>query len=314
MARQANRMMIGIFVVISLIILAVSVAVLGSGKFFKKTQKFVLYFNESIKGLDVGSPVLFEGVRVGSVIDIDIVADPVKEQTEIPVVIKVELDRFKVRIAGQLVDPQKDMPRLIEKGLRGVLSMQSLITGKLLIEIDFYPGTPVNLRNINKHYTEVPTIPSTTSKIGRALDKLDLEAVQKKLESALDGIAELTTNPDLAASIGHLKETLRDARKLVNRVDRQVDPLAKDTKKTVKDIGKLARNLDGRVGGVATSLDKTLLSARDVISEDSPLVADLQNTLKEVSAMSRSIRQLADFLEQHPETLIRGKKKPGGKQ
>jgi paraquat-inducible protein B len=306
-------MMIGVFVVIALIILAVGVAVLGSGKFFKKTQKFVLYFNESIKGLDVGSSVLFEGVPVGSVIDISIVADPVKEQTEIPVVIEVELDHFKVRIEGQFVDPQKDMPRLIEKGLRGVLSMQSLITGKLLIEIDFYPGTPVNLKNIHKHYTEVPTIPSATSKIRRALDKLDLEAVQKKLEAALDGIAGLTTNPDLAASIGHLKETLRDARKLVNRVDRQVDPLAKDTKQTVKDIGKLARNLDGRVGGVATSLDKTLMSARGVIAEDSPLVADLQNTLKEVSAMSRSIRELADYLEQHPETLLRGKKKPGGK-
>ncbi|MFZ5447311.1 MAG: MlaD family protein [Thermodesulfobacteriota bacterium] len=314
MARQANRMMIGVFVVISLIILAVSVAVLGSGKFFKKTQKFVLYFNESIKGLDVGSPVLFEGVPVGSVIDISIVADPVKEQTEIPVVIQVELDRFKVRIEGQLVDPQKDMPRLIEKGLRGVLSMQSLITGKLLIEIDFYPGTPVDLRNINKHYTEVPTIPSTTSKIGRALDKLDLEAVQSKLESALEGIAKLTNNPDLAASIGYLKETLRDARKLVNRVDRQVDPLATDARKTIKDIGTLARNINGRVGGVATSLDKTLLSARGVISEDSPLVVDLQNTLKEISAMSRSIRQLTDYLEQHPETLIRGKKKSGGKQ
>jgi paraquat-inducible protein B len=306
-------MMIGIFVVISLIILAVSVAVLGSGKFFKKTQKFVLYFNETIKGLDVGSPVLFEGVPVGSVIDISIVADPDKEQTEIPVVIQVELDRFKVRLAGQLVDPQKNMPRLIAKGLRGVLSLQSLITGKLLIEIDFYPGTPVNLKNISNQYTEIPTIPSTASKIGRALDKLDLEAVQTKLEAALDGIAKLTTNPDLAASISHLKDTLRDARKLVNRVDRQVDPLAKDTKKTVNDIGKLARNLDGRVGGVATSLDKTLLSARGVISEDSPLVVELQNTLKEISAMSRSIRELADYLEQHPETLIRGKKKAGGK-
>ena len=133
------------------------------------------------------------------------------------------------------------------------------------------------------------------------------------MESALEGIAKLANNPDLAASIVHLKETLRDARKLVNRVDRQVDPLAEDMKKTVKDIGKLARNLDGRVGGVATSLDKTLSSARGVISEDSPLIVDLQNTLKEISAMSRSIRQLADYLEQHPEALIRGKGKPGGK-
>ncbi len=206
------------------------------------------------------------------------------------------------------------MPLLIEKGFRATLTMQSLITGKLLIELDYFPGTPLNLKNINKEYIEIPTIPSTTSKLARTLDKLDLEAIQAKLESALDGIGNLTNNPDLAASIRRLKETLGDARKLVNRVDRQVDPLAIDTKKTVKDIGNLARNLDGRVGGVATSLDKTLSSARGVISEDSPLVIDLQNTLKEISAMSRSIRELADYLEQHPEALIRGKKKPGGKQ
>ena len=97
-------------------------------------------------------------------------------------------------------------------------------------------------------------------------------------------------------------------------MDRHVDPLAKNTKKTVKDIGKLANNLDGRVDGVATSLDKTLSAARGVISEDAPLVVELESTLKEISAMSRSIRQLADYLEQHPETLIRGKKKSGGKK
>lgn len=314
MAKQANRMMIGGFVVTAIFILAISLALFGSGKFFKKTQKFVLYFDESLEGLDIGSPVLFKGVPVGSVIDISIFADPVKEQTEIPVVIEIELDRVTVSMAGQTVDPQKSMPRLIEKGLRGMLSVQSLITGKLLIEIDFYPGTPVKLKNINSRYPEIPTIPSTTSKLARGLDKLDIEAIQAKLESALDGIGNLTNNPDLAASIGNLKETLLDASKLLRRVDRQVDPLAKDTKKTVKDIGSLARNLDSRVGGLATSLDKTLLSARGVISEDSPLVVDLQNTLKEISAMSRSIRELADYLEQHPEALIRGKKKPGDKQ
>ncbi len=313
MAKQANRIMIGGFVVIALILMAASLVLFSSGKFFKKTQKFVLYFNESIQGLEVGSRVLFEGVPVGSVIEISIVADPVKQQTEIPVVIEVELDHFKIRIAGQLEDPQKNMPRLIEKGLRGVLSMQSLITGKLLIEIDFFPGTPVNLKNINKNYTEIPTIPSTTSKLARALDKLDLEAVQKKLESALDGIAKLTNNPDLAASIGHLKETLRDARKLINRVDRQVDPLAQNTKKTVKDFGKLARDLDARVGELAPSLEKTLSAMRGVISGDAPMIVELENTLQAISAASRSLRQLADYLEQHPEALIRGKGKPGSK-
>ena len=92
-----------------------------------------------------------------------------------------------------------------------------------------------------------------------------------------------------------------------------MDPLAKDTKKTVKDFGKLARNLDGQVGGVATGLDKTMSSARGLLSEDSPLMVQLENTLQEISAMSRSIRQLTNYLDQHPEALIRGKGKPGGK-
>ena len=311
MAKQASKMMIGVFLIIALFLLIASLVVFGSGKFFTKTQKFVLYFNEPVKGLDVGSPVLFQGVAVGSVISIDIIADPIKRQANIPVIIQIELDRFKFRKPSETLNPQKDMPLLIEEGFRATLTMQSLITGKLLIELDYYPGTPLILKNIDKEYIEIPTIPSTTSKLAQALDKLDLEAIQTKLESALDGIAKLANNPDLAASIGHLKETLRDARKLVNRVDRQVDPLAQDTKKTVKDIGKLARDLDARVGELAPSLEKTLSAMRGVISDDAPLIVEMDNTLKAISAASRSFRQLADYLEQHPEALIRGKGKAG---
>src|SRR5208337_771130 len=313
MAKQANRIMIGVFVVVALILMAASLVLFSSGKFFQKTDKFVLYFDESLKGLSVGAPVLFKGIQVGSVTSIIIVVDTAKHQVDIPVIIEIDLDRFELREAGQTVEPQKNMPMLIKEGLRGMVTMQSLITGKLLIELGFYPDTQVNLKNINKRYTEIPTLPSTTSKLAQALDKLDLEAVQKKLESALDGIAKLTNNPDLAASIGHLKETLRDARKLVNRVDRQVDPLAQDTKKAVEDFGKLSRDLDARVGELAPSLEKTLSAMRGVISDDAPLIVELENTLQAISAASRSFRQMADYLEQHPEALIRGKGKPGGK-
>ena len=307
MAKQASKMVIGGFLIIALFLLIAGLVVFGATKFFTQTHKFVLYFNESVKGLDVGSPVLFKGVAVGSVINIDVIADPIKLEADIPVIIQIESDHFKFRKPGETLPPQKDMPLLIEKGFRGVLTMQSLITGKLLIELDFYPGTPLILKNIDKEYIEIPTIPSPTSKLAQALGKLDLEAVQEKLESALDGIGNLTNNPDLAASIGHLKETLRGARKLVNRVDRQVDPLANDTKKTVKDIGKLARDLDARVGELAPSLEKTLSAMRGVISDDAPLIVEMDNTLKAISAASRSFRQLADYLEQHPEALIRGK-------
>jgi paraquat-inducible protein B len=315
MAKQANRMMIGGFVVLAVIIMAASLVVFGSGKFFQKTVKCVMFFNESVKGLSVGAPVLFRGVQVGSVISIVLQVDPAKMQIHIPVIIEYEPKKFQWAVTGQEMsrDPRKNIPKLIEKGLRAQLAMQSFITGQLIIQLDFYPGTPATLKGIDKNYIEIPTIPSTSAKLAGALEKLDLAALEKHLESAMDGIAKLANNPDLPASVRALKDSLQDARQLLTRVDRQVDPVADDVKKTVKELGKLAGNVDARVGGVSTGLDKTMSSARGVISEDSPLVVELQNTLKEISAMSRSFRQLADYLEQHPETLIRGKVKPGGK-
>lgn len=319
MAKQANRMMIGGFVIVATIIMAASLVIFGSGKFFKKTVKCVMYFDGSVKGLTVGSPVLFQGVPIGSVTSIILEVDPAKMQLQIPVVIEYEPDKFKVSEgAGKLNrDPRKTIPKLIERGLRAVLTMQSFITGQLAIEIGFYPESticypPAQADKTYKDYIVIPTCQSTTQRLADALEKLDLAALETHLESAMDGIAKLVNNPDLTASIKSLKATLHDTHKFVKKVDRQVDPLAKDTKKAVNDIGKLARNLDGRVGGVTTNLDKTLADARGVLSENSPLIVDLENTLKEISAMSRSIRQLADYLEQHPETLIRGKKKPGG--
>jgi paraquat-inducible protein B len=324
MAKQANRMMIGGFVVMAVFLLAASLVVFGSGKFFQKTNKYVLYFNESIKGLSVGAPVLFQGVQVGSVISITIQADLAEMHTQIPVVIAIEPDRFHVR-AGKR-DYREVAAKLIEKGLRAELVMQSFITGQLMIGLDFNTDTgmcylPGQIDPNYKDYIVIPTCPSTTARLAQALEKVDIGALQKKLEAGLDGIDKLVNNPDLTASIRDLKDTLQDARKLITKLNRQVDPLAKDVKKTVNDFGKLAKEFDPRMKELTTSvektlssLDKTLSAARGVVSPDAPLVVDLEGTLKELSATSRSIRELTDYLDQHPASLIFGKKKPGGKE
>ena len=96
MAKQANRMMIGGFVVLAVIIMAASLVVFGSGKFFQKTVKCVMYFDESVKGLSVGAPVLFQGVQIGSVTSIILQVDPVKMKTQIPVIIEYEPEKFQV--------------------------------------------------------------------------------------------------------------------------------------------------------------------------------------------------------------------------
>lgn len=339
MAKQANRMMIGGFVVVAVFLLAASVVVFGSGKFFKKTHKYVMYFDGSIKGLNVGAPVLFEGVPIGSVTSIVLRADAHRMKIEIPVIVEFEQGQFEVVGEEKTeTDYRKNLKKLIDAGLRAVLGTQSLITGQLLIELDFYPDTPVNLHNIHEAYPEIPTIPSTTERLFQSLQKLDLEAMQQDLQNTLKGIDELVNDPDLKASIrelkglltdargfvqnldgrigtlsGDLKATLGDTRRLVNNVDRQVAPTATNVNRTVKDFGQLARNADRQLDALTVSLDKTLSSARGVMSEDAPLVVELQKMLQELSAMARAFRQLAEYLERHPESLIQGKGNSGGR-
>jgi paraquat-inducible protein B len=340
MAKQANRMMIGGFVVVAVILLAVSLVVFGSGKFFKKTNKYILFFDGSVKGLSVGAPVLFQGVQIGSVESITLSVDPNKTRVDIPVIVAIEPDRFEVIRGGQrTAEIQGETgKKLVEMGLRAVLTTQSFITGQLMIELDFYPKTPADLKKIRTEYPEIPTIPSTTERLAQSLQKLDLEGMQHSLEDTLAGVDRLVNDPDLKASIGELKgvlsdarrlmqnmnarvgpladgfdATVQDTRKLVKNLDGRVKPLADNVNKTVEDFGKLARDADARLGSLTNSLDKTLAGARGVLSQDAPLIVELENTLQAISDAARSIRQLADNLERYPEALIQGKGESGGK-
>ncbi len=339
MAKQANRMMIGGFVVIAVVLLAASLVVFGSGKFFKKTNKYILYFHGSVKGLNVGAPVLFQGVQVGAVSSITIRANP-KLEVEIPVTIEVEPAKFEVDEDYRQLprDTEKNVQKLIDMGLRAVLATQSFITGQLMIELDFHPGSPVHLRSPAGDLIEIPTIPSTTQRLANALQNLDLKGMEKNLTNTLAGIDRLVNSPDLKASISELKGVLSDARRLVQNMNARVGPLADGFDATLQDAHKLVKNLDGRVkpladnvnqavadydklardtdtrlGSLTNSLDKTLAGARGVLSQDAPLIVELEIALKEISDAARSIRQLANTLDQKPEALIQGLGKSGEK-
>ena len=138
MSKPANRMMIGGIVVLAVAIFAASLVVFGSGKFFRKTNTYVLFFDESVKGLSVGAPVLFQGVQVGSVTNIFIQADFQNLKAHIPVVIEIEPARFQVtEKLHEKRDPRQTAQKLIHAGLRAMLAIQSFITGQLLVELDF---------------------------------------------------------------------------------------------------------------------------------------------------------------------------------
>jgi len=343
MAKQTSKTLIGGFVVGAVALIVAGVLVFGSGKFFQERYKYVLFFPGSLKGLSVGAPVLFQGVQVGSVTDISLEASAEDLTLQIPVTIEIHPRKFKV-VRGKRrkrSDPYETLSVLVERGLRAQLQQQSFVTGQLMIGLDFYPDTPIRLVGIDTEYPEVPTIPTPLETLSKTLRDLPLEELVNRVMSAVKGIEKLVNSPDLTGSISSLNLALEGARKLIGNIDNQIEPLATSLDKTIKDYGKLsqevdktltayrklAENADHQVNPLISSLhatlkaarlaleqgEKTLASAEYTLSEDSTTIYELNNSLKEISAMARSIRQLADYLERHPESLLSGKGTEGGK-
>jgi len=334
MARKANPALIGAFVMGAIALAVVGLIIFGGGKFFTQKQIFVAYFDESVKGLSVGSPVTFNGVKIGAVTDIKVVVD--RDETKIwtPVFFEVEADRFQDR-AGHRIKFEhgaQNVKHLIDRGMRAQLEMQSFVTGQLGVSLDLHPGTPIRLTGRRPELPEVPTVPSSAEKIARTLENLPIDEIVASLKNALAGVDRLVNAPEVKSAIGSLNAAAGQLSQLARTLNTDMKPLVADVTRTLdttrdalKDAQKLVRNVDGQVTPLSESVQKTLGTARTtldqaqdalggvngLVADGSPLQHELQATLKELSSASRSIRVLSDYLERHPDSLVFGKGKGG---
>jgi paraquat-inducible protein B len=306
MSKPANKTMIGAFVVGAVVLAVAAIVLFGSGKFFQKTEPWLTFFHGSVKGLNVGSPVVFRGVQIGQVTDIIVGFDATKLEVLIPVLFRVDPERFK-DIGDSSQKSEKEMySALIERGLRAQLQMQSLVTGQLLINIDFYPDSPVNLIGINRfkgemkfeERWEIPSIPTPLQELEKALSELNIKEITEDVRRAMDGIAKLASSPDLHEGIGILKNTLIDVQKLARNLDSKLDPLA--TKAAESATTALVQ------------ANTTLKTIENLTEEGTQLRHEVSATLREIAAASRSVRVLSDFIEQHPDAILRGRAKEIG--
>jgi len=342
---KASKTLIGAFVVGAVILIVAGLMVFGGGKFMKKTQEFVLFFEGSVKGLSLGAPVLVGGVKIGTVKSINIEANTKTMTFYVPVIVEIQRDKIKV-IKGKRITILESLPLLIERGLRAQLTMGSLITGQLIIEMDYHPNTPIKLVGLNREYPEIPTIPSTFQAIFDTLKDLPIKETLKGLTSAVQALEKVLKSPEIPEILHSANLALTDARKLINDVDsrvapladnvddtlmeykkiatsvnEQVDPLMENANNTVKDTRELVKNMDRKLETIAVKIAKGLEASREAMKQaretlealqgrlgkDSPLLNQLDNTLREFSEMARSIRSLANYLSRHPEALLRGK-------
>lgn len=327
MSKQASKSLIGGFVLGSIFLVVAGIVVFGSGKLFTETKKSVMFFEGSVKGLQIGAPVVFHGARIGQVTDV-IVKMSARDLTAfIPVYVEIYPKKI-VPIEGDHGYDQQYLQALIEKGLRAQLQLQSLVTGQLMVNLDFYPNTPIRLVGLEKRYPEVPTVRSGMEQLTKKIEELPLNEIADRLNETLAGISKLVNSRDLQASIGSLNQLLKDGDILVKNLNSKVGPIASDIKGTTDaaraafaQAEKTLRFDEGAPGQIASSIKETLSAAQNTLKETTKAVENInviavQNanigyeigrTLEQIAELSRSIRVLADYLERHPEALLRGK-------
>ena len=321
--KQASKTLIGIFIIGAVVLAVAGVIIFGSGRFFKKANLYVIYFSGSVKGLQVGAPVSFRGTITGEVKEIITVFDYSDLSLLIPVIIELDITKFAV-IAPEQKRDHVDL--MIEKGLRGRLEIQSLVTGQLLIDFDFYPDSPVNLlaknlSELNLDFKELPSIEGDIQKLIKKIEDLPIDKIANEAYGLIVDFRQLIKSPDISESLATLHKTLKNADKFIKHLDEQVDPLATNTLGAIEDARLLVKNTDQRTQPAIKSIrkaaeaailslrqaKKTLKTADDVMAEQSPLRLDVSDTLNEIADAARAIRILAEYLEQNPDALLRGK-------
>jgi paraquat-inducible protein B len=241
---------------------------------------YVLNFNESVRGLTVGAPVDFRGITVGEVAAIYTRFDPVTKQFSIPVQIRLYPERFTSRYesgaagAGRVAEDVKDRRALsailVDRGLRAQLRTGSLITGQLYVALEFFPNAAKASMNWDKTPPEFPTTPG------------NLQSLQDSLTSLMTKLNKIPFD-----AIGkNAQQTLVEANTLLKRLDTEVTPQARET---------------------LIAAHKALDSANSALLPNSPLQQGAGDALSELARTAAAFRTLADYLERHPEALLRGK-------
>lgn len=338
MSKEVNKVAIGGFVVGGIGLAVLAILVFGSGKFFQKKSMHVLFFEGSVKGLNVGAPVKFRGVDIGMVKNIEININPDDLEFFVPVYVEILKNRISI-LGGKEVEKFDDDEAVdnlvVEMGLRAQLQMQSLLTGQLFINYDFYPDTPIKKIGLEEKVYEVPTIPTTLQMLTDTLEqivndvrKIDFQGLVKNISETAKGANELMNSPNLQESAENLNIALQDVQKfmknadvLVKNVNGRVDTLADSFESTMDDTRKLVNNVDKSVEPVVTDIENTLaavkssfveaesllIQAQKIISENSKLRQEIIITLESISDASRSLEELTDYLQRHPESIITGK-------
>lgn len=340
MSKQANPTLIGAFVLGAIALAVITTLLLAGGSWFGKRQQHVLYFEGAAQGLQVGAPVVFLGVKVGTVKQIRLGLDEKSQRFLVPVIIEIEPQVVYTR-GVEPVDlrDRATVRQLVDRGLRGRLRMQSLLTGQLYVDLDFHPDKPARFAALDPELSEIPTIRNTVEELTSKLEGFAMDKFLADVAAISTAINTLMSDPTTQDLPKRLNATLRQLELLAAHLDARSMPILE---KVDQDLIEMRKALEGaqaalakvetaagkvetaadNVAGLASpdskmvsnmvrasdELAKAAVSLSSLTAQDSPTVQNMNDALKAISRAAEALRLLAETLEEQPDAIYRGKR------
>ncbi len=346
MSNKKNNVLVGVFVITSIIIAIMMILALGASDLLREKNEFVLYFEGDMSGLGPGAPVVYHGVKIGEVKDIRIVLDE-KLRPSVPVIIELESKALGTPSEEITIFKEDRTDIFLRRGLCAQLVTESFVTGKLMIKLDFVKDRSKYLHGHNGEEVEIPTVPSDLALLQESIKDLPIKTLFTSLVSSLEGIDKKVNSKELGESMINLNQSLANLERLLKNSDEQVTKLGSETSDTLNAAKTLINNLNNKADQLTTTINKTLggvdnLTAsldkevksngpelhklstnastaiqeveatvaqyKKLIDPNSPLYNGVLTTLDKFARAAKSIEALTAYLERHPESILHGKR------
>jgi len=245
-------------------------------KEYATKQYYLLYFEDDVRGLASGAPVSFKGIQVGQVVDFSLQFNWEKRDFQIPVLIEIEPERIEM-IHGKQSKGKKLIDEFVARGMRAQLKTGNLLTGQKFIDLAFHRDAPPEKVRYDEAYPVVPTIPQP------------LQQIIDRVENIIDRIDKIPTD-----------EIGRDVKTVLESVNNNL-------RKTEAMFGKINENTLPELTRTMEKVRTSLAEIENGYGANSSTNQDLRKALDELGEAARSIRVLTEYLQRHPESLIRGK-------
>lgn len=317
MSRSANPLAVGAFVLGALLLAFLLLLFFSGGSWWSPRERYVLLYDTSIKGLNVGAPVTIKGVKIGQVMDIT--SSLYGRELGVINTVTIEIDPSALKRSDNSETVTIDT--LIERGLRVQLKLQSMLTAMLYVDVDFHPGKAPEYKNVKTRYPQLPTTPTDLQQLTRDLESIDINRITQDLQAAVSGINKLVNNPStqaLTKNIGDATADMRAAaiavRTAADGFDSKFAPMADNANALLTtlnaELPALVEKLDAAIAQLdqaSQSVNRTAANAAFLTSDDSPTLYRINSAATSINQAAEQLRHLSDTLERKPEALLFGK-------